>query len=107
LAAHLPSRGLREWRRHEDGPRRSLDHDPAIRRQRGRGSIDRGSLSAAIKLTGRMALGGSLNVWRGAWDDRLSYVESSAEASDFADIRSDNSVRGANVTAGLLFTYPA
>lgn len=70
------------------------------------GNVDRGSLSAAVKPTGRMALGGSLNVFRGAWNDRLTYVEPSATASDFAEIRSDNRIRGTNLTVGLLFTYP-
>jgi long-chain fatty acid transport protein len=71
-----------------------------------RGEIDRASLSVAVKLTGRLSLGGSLNVWRGDWRDEFGLVEPSATASDFVDIRSSNRIRGENVTAGLLLTYP-
>ena len=71
-----------------------------------RGDIDRGSLSLAVKLTGRLSVGGSLNVWRGAWRENLGVVEPSATASDFVDIRTDNRIRGENLTVGLLLTYP-
>ncbi len=39
-----------------------------------RGDIDLASLSGAVKLTERTSLGGSLNLWRGGWTDRVSLV---------------------------------
>jgi hypothetical protein len=73
-----------------------------------RGDIDLASLSAAVKLTERAALGGSLNVWRGGWTDRVSLVESAgAPSSDFSLVTDRNRVRGHNFTAGLLLTYPS
>ena len=71
-----------------------------------RGDIDRGSLSVAVKLTGHLSVGGSLNLFRGAWRNQLGLVEPSGAASDFVDIRSDNRIRGRNLTGGLLLSYP-
>jgi long-chain fatty acid transport protein len=71
-----------------------------------RGDIDRGSLSAAIKLSSRLSVGGSFNLWRGAWRDQLSFVEPSTATADFADIRAHSRIRGWNLTGGLLLTYP-
>ena len=72
------------------------------------GNINRGFLSAAVKLGGHLAVGSSLNVWRGGWDERTTYEGPAAggAASDFVEIRSDYRVRGTNMTAGLLLTYP-
>jgi len=73
-----------------------------------RGDIDLASLSGAVKLTERTSLGGSLNLWRGGWTDRVSLVESSGStSSDFSLVADRNRVRGHNFTAGLLLTYPS
>jgi hypothetical protein len=70
------------------------------------GDIDRGSLSAAVKLASRLSLGASFNFWRGHWTDEQSFAEPADAASDFLLIRSDTTIRGQNVTAGLLFHSP-
>ena len=71
-----------------------------------RGDIDRASFSAAVKLTSHVSLGGGFNLWRGAWTERLSHVEPAGDSSDFAMLRGDNRIRGENVSAGLLLTWP-
>ena len=73
-----------------------------------RGDIDLASLSGAVKVTEHTSLGGSLNVWRGRWTDRVSLVESAgAPSSDFSLVTDRNRVRGHNFTTGLLLTYPS
>jgi long-subunit fatty acid transport protein len=71
-----------------------------------RGDIDRASFSAAVKLTSRLSVGGGFNLWRGAWTERLAFAEPAAGASDMATLHADNRVRGENVSAGLLLTWP-
>jgi long-subunit fatty acid transport protein len=73
-----------------------------------RGDIDLFSLSSAVKLTKNTSLGASFNVWRGQWTERVSLTErGGAPASDFYVLSDHNRVRGHNVTAGLLMTYPS
>jgi len=69
------------------------------------GQIDLVSLSAAVKLTGRISLGGSLNTWRGKWTSRDSITE--PDDGDFASGFTREQVRGHNFTGGLLLTFPA
>jgi long-subunit fatty acid transport protein len=72
-----------------------------------RGQIDIVSLAAAVKVTGRTSLGGSLNISRGHWRSQTSIVESVEAQSDFVSIGSNNRIRGHNFTAGLLLHYPS
>lgn len=69
------------------------------------GQIDLVSLSAAVKLTGWMSLGGSLNTWRGKWTERG--VLSEPDDGDFLSVFTRHQVRGHNFTGGLLLTYPS
>jgi hypothetical protein len=69
------------------------------------GHIDLVSLAAAVRLTGRISLGGSLNTWRGKWTERDSITE--ADDGDFVSVFTQDQVRGHNFTGGLLLTYPA
>jgi long-subunit fatty acid transport protein len=71
------------------------------------GQIDIVSLAAAMKVTGRTSLGGSLNISRGRWSDRTSIVESVGSEADFVSITNRNRIRGHNFAAGLLLTYPS
>jgi hypothetical protein len=71
------------------------------------GDIDRLSFSAAVRLTSRISLGGSFNLWRGRWGERTTFAEPSGpSSSDFVSARSDWEVHGENATAGLLLTWP-
>jgi len=73
-----------------------------------RGDIDLASLSGAVKLTTNTSLGGSFNLWRGHWTERVSITErGGATPSDFYVLSDRNRVRGHNFTAGLLMTYPS
>ncbi len=69
------------------------------------GQIDLVSLSAAVRLTGRISLGGSLNTWRGKWTSRDTITE--PDGGDFVSAFTREQVRGHNFTGGLLLTYPA
>jgi hypothetical protein len=83
--------------------------DPAAVPQRilltsdSKGDIDRGSLSVAMKPWRGLSAGVSLNLWRGSWQDNLAFVEPGSTTSDFLAIRAATSIRGENVTAGLLY----
>jgi hypothetical protein len=73
------------------------------------GDIDLFSLAGAVKLTSRLAIGGSVNLWRGRWTDRVSIIEPSAAdgmPTFFAAAQSTR-LRGHNFSGGLLLTYPA
>jgi long-subunit fatty acid transport protein len=69
------------------------------------GSIDLVSLSAAVKVTSRISLGGSLNTWRGKWSEEGTLAE--PETGDFFSSLSRHQVRGHNFTGGLLLTWPS
>jgi hypothetical protein len=85
---------------------------PAIRlrsNQDVKGSVDVLSIATAVKLTQRLALGLSLNHWRGEWSEEQSASETlldGTEPSDFGWFRQDNRVRGENMSFGLMLTYP-
>jgi long-subunit fatty acid transport protein len=70
-----------------------------------RGDIDRGSLSAAIRLTRALSLGASLNLWRGGWREQFDLVEPAPAGSEFVGIRGDTEFRGHNLGIGLLLAY--
>ncbi len=71
-----------------------------------RGEIDRASLSAAVKLSGHLYLGGSFHVWRGSWVERVALFEPAGAASDFVAFQGDTRIRGTNAAGGLLLVYP-
>ena len=73
------------------------------------GSIDLLSLAGAVKITPRLALGLSVNLWRGDWREEIWTSEATLEGDDpsrFRRVREDNRVRGNNASVGLLLTYP-
>lgn len=73
------------------------------------GDIDLFSVAGAVKLTSRLAVGGSVDFWRGRWTDRVSLIESSVEegAPAFFSTTQRVRLRGHNLSGGLLLTYPA
>jgi long-chain fatty acid transport protein len=73
------------------------------------GSVDVVSLAGAVKLTPRLALGASLNLWRGDWANYASLSEtplSGPDPPEFLSTRETNRVRGDNFSLGLMLTYP-
>src|SRR5262249_36578639 len=72
------------------------------------GNIDVYSFAGSVKLTSRLALGGSFNLWRGGWTERLAITEvpPPPEPTAFLSAQNTVSVRGDNFAVGLLFTYP-
>jgi long-subunit fatty acid transport protein len=73
------------------------------------GSIDVLSVAGAVKLTSRAALGGSVDFWRGNWNEHVSYVEQPIPPgpSPFFDSRGRVRLHGHNLNLGLLLNYPA
>ena len=73
------------------------------------GDIDVFSMAGAVKLTKRLSVGGSVNLWRGRWTDRLSLVESSVPEGAPGSFATAQDVRlsGTNFSGGILLTYPA
>ena len=75
----------------------------------GSGGVDLVSITGAVKLTPRLALGGCFNLWRGDWtDNQAVHVAplSGPELPEFRTANQTNRVRGENVSLGLLLTYP-
>ena len=73
------------------------------------GSVDLISFAAAVKLTPRLALGASYNLWRGRWTEDDAAVEIPLDgvgAPDFVNGSAFNRVRGNNFSLGLMLTYP-
>ena len=73
------------------------------------GGIDLASVSGAIKLTPRMALGMNVNFWQGAWEDHQSTaiaLPGTEQPPLFVKHDQTNGVSGTNVGVGLLLTYP-
>ncbi len=65
------------------------------------GDISLYSLGFGMELTPRMLVGASVNLWRGEW--HLSSRQSLVDSQSFLDILQDNTFRGVNVNAGLLW----
>ena len=86
------------------GPTTSVSRD-----NRTRGDIDLYSVAGAVKLTSRLAVGGSVDFWRGRWTDRVSLLEEAARDGSPAFFATTSSVRmrGHNLSGGILLTYPA
>ena len=73
------------------------------------GSIDLWSLAGAVRFTSRLALGWSVDLYRGDWEDRANTSEDPGVLgpTDFASVRVSNRVSGNNLNLGLLLTYPS
>jgi len=73
------------------------------------GSIDLWSFAGAARLTSRLSLGFSVDLYRGGWEDSGNISEDPGVAgpTDFGSVRITNDVRGPNLNLGLLLTYPA
>jgi hypothetical protein len=66
-------------------------------------------MAGAVKLTSRLALGGSFNLWRGHWTQDGSVTETPLAGPGLAEFLTSsgtNRVRGDNVSLGLMLTYP-
>ena len=71
-----------------------------------RGEIDRGSLSAAVRLTRALSVGASLNLWHGGWREQFDLVEPGpGGGSAFVAMRGDTGFRGHNLGMGVLLSY--
>ena len=73
------------------------------------GSIDLWSLAGAVRFTSRLALGWSVDLYRGDWEDRANTSEDPGVLgpTDFASVRISNRVSGNGLNLGLLLTYPS
>jgi long-subunit fatty acid transport protein len=66
-------------------------------------------VSGAVKLTSRLALGGSFNYWRGDWSENHVARETPVSPpgpTDFLAIDQTTRVRGNSFGVGLMLTYP-
>lgn len=73
------------------------------------GGIDLLSFAGAVKVTSRLALGASVNFWRGDWSDRQATSVTQPETPMppvFVANQDYNHVTGTNVGVGMLLTYP-
>jgi long-subunit fatty acid transport protein len=73
------------------------------------GGIDVLSFAGAVKLTPRLALGGSFNLWRGDWTEHEATSEvqpGSGDPATFLMSEGSNQVHGTSLVLGLLLTYP-
>jgi len=74
-----------------------------------RGAVDLISLAGAAKLTSRLAIGASFNIWRGDWTEDNVINETPLDQSSpsvFLATSQTNRIRGNNFTLGLMLTYP-
>jgi long-subunit fatty acid transport protein len=82
-----------------------------FRQDRTRGDVDLLSLAGAVRLTRRTLLGGSIDHWRGDWNDLRAVAgdrePGAGSVSDFVALSADHRVRGNNYSVGLLLDYPA
>jgi hypothetical protein len=73
------------------------------------GSVDLLSLAGAVKVTPRLALGASFNLWRGDWAEEVFVRQTTPGSPDaplFGRSLEENSTEGENLSLGLLLTYP-
>jgi long-subunit fatty acid transport protein len=73
------------------------------------GSVDLLSLAGAVKLTPRLALGASFNLWRGGWSEEQWVSQTlldETNPSEFARGWQEQDVQGENLSLGLLLTFP-
>ena len=74
-----------------------------------RGSIDVISVAGAVKLTRSTSIGGSVDFWRGGWNNQTLLVENADSSGNTAFVSLDATAktRGTTGSIGLLLTYPA
>jgi long-subunit fatty acid transport protein len=73
------------------------------------GAVDLISLAGAVKLTSRVAVGASFNLWRGEWTEAVDVLETPLSGPDLpasGTLRDTNRVRGESLSLGVMFTYP-
>ena len=73
------------------------------------GGIDLLSIAGAVKLTSRLALGGSFNSWRGNWTEDAATSETPLEGPGpprFVMTSQASRLRGESLSLGLMLTYP-
>jgi long-subunit fatty acid transport protein len=73
------------------------------------GSVNILSLAGAVKLTPRLAFGGSFNFWQGDWSEDVAIAQvplAGGGEPEFVTARETNSVRGNSLSLGLMLTYP-
>src|SRR5262245_603898 len=73
------------------------------------GAVDLISLAGAVKLTPRLALGVSYNIWRGDWNGGVDVVQTPLAGAGLpasGSMRETSRVRGDSFSAGMLLTYP-
>jgi hypothetical protein len=73
------------------------------------GDIHLLSVATAVKVTGRAAIGASVNFWRGDWTERITLSEDPGPtgAPALYNALSHDRISGENVSVGLLLTYPS
>jgi long-subunit fatty acid transport protein len=73
------------------------------------GNIDLWSLAGAVRLTSRLSLGVSVDLYRGGWDEISNISEDPGilGPTDFASAVNSNEVGGNNLNLGLLLAYPS
>lgn len=71
------------------------------------GDIDVVTFAGAVKLTSHAALGGSFDLWRGDWSERVTLIEDpgTGGSSPFFANASRQRLDGHNFTIGLLLTH--
>jgi hypothetical protein len=73
------------------------------------GAVDLVSFAAAVKLTSRLSLGGSVNLWRGRWTEDTAMTETPLGGPGepgFLVSHALNRASGDNLSLGLMLTYP-
>ena len=73
------------------------------------GGVDLLSLAGALRLTRRVAIGGSVNFWRGDWKEDVWTSETLLVApggTGYLTTSQTSRVRGDNFSVGLMLTYP-
>jgi len=73
------------------------------------GSVDLASAAVAVRLTSRLSLGASFNLWRGDWTEAQVVSETPLEppgVPSFGSSSQLNSLRGESLTLGLMLAYP-
>jgi hypothetical protein len=73
------------------------------------GSIDLWSVAGAARLTSRLSLGFSVDLYRGGWEDSGNTSEDPGVLgpTDLVSVRITNDVHGQNLNLGLLLAYPS
>jgi len=73
------------------------------------GDIGLWSFAGAVRLTSRLSLGMTFDLYRGDWQEtsNTSEVPGVAGSTDFSSFMTTNKVEGHNLNFGLLLAYPA